>query len=111
MSDFQFYSPEDVISSNLQEIYSRMNMLCEQELAHLQELAAEITADLEDDTAFAFSLADLLPTEDRPLARDEDAIKKRYEERYGIYCSAADVIVAVNEGPEETAQKIIKEMM
>ena len=38
-------------------------------------------------------------------------IRKRYEERYGIYCSAADVIVAVNEGPDETAQKIIKEMM
>ena len=56
-------------------------------------------------------LSDLLPTEDRPLARDADAIRKRYEERYGIYCSAADVIVAVNEGPDETAQKIIKEMM
>ena len=69
MSDFQFYSPEDVISSNLQEIYSRMNMLCEQELAHLQELAAEITADLEDDTAFAFSLADLLPKDLNPPVR------------------------------------------
>ena len=63
MNDFRFYSPEDIICSNLQDVYARMNMLCEQELAHLQELAAEITKDLEDDDELAYSLADLLPQE------------------------------------------------
>ena len=61
MNDFRFYSPEDIICSNLQDVYTRMNMLYEQERAHLQELAAEITRDLEDDAELAYSLADLLP--------------------------------------------------
>ncbi len=42
MRDFSEYSPEDVIFSNLRENTKRADMLREQELAHLHELAAEI---------------------------------------------------------------------
>ncbi|MCH5198554.1 MAG: AAA family ATPase [Oscillospiraceae bacterium] len=38
----------------------------------------------------------LLPTDDRPLARDTEAIYKRYNERYDKYISAADETVPDN---------------
>lgn len=79
MNDFRFYSPEDIICANLHDIYSRMNMLCEQELAHLKELASEITGDLEDDAEFARSLTDLLPRDLNPpvhaLAQNETLLE------------------------------------
>lgn len=53
-------------------------------------------------------LKDLMPTSDRPLAKDSDAIKKRYEERYPIYKNTADEIVDNSVSPLECAQKIIK---
>lgn len=43
MRDFSTYSPEDVIAENLQELTERADMLTEQEIAHLRELATEIT--------------------------------------------------------------------
>lgn len=48
----------------------------------------------------------LMPTVDRPLARDVEAIKKRYEERYGIYCNAADVVIDADDTPVNIAKKI-----
>ena len=45
MKDFQSYSPESAIEENLRESALRMEMLSEQELSHLRELAVEITAD------------------------------------------------------------------
>ena len=48
----------------------------------------------------------LMPTVDRPLARDVEAIKKRYEERYGIYCDAADVVIDADDTPVNIAKKI-----
>jgi shikimate dehydrogenase len=53
----------------------------------------------------------LIPTEDRPLARDVEAIKKRYEERCGIYNETADVVIKVNGTPECVSKKIIEEMV
>jgi len=38
-------------------------------------------------------LNDLIATADRPLSSDREKLKKRYEERYDIYCKSADVIV------------------
>ena len=52
MRDFGGYSPESVIAENLQELTERTDILSEQEIAHLRELATEIA--LGDD------LADLL---------------------------------------------------
>lgn len=42
MKDFHVYSPTEIISVNLREIAERFNALCEQEWAHLRELATEI---------------------------------------------------------------------
>ena len=42
MRDFREYSPEDIILANLRESSNRRDMLTEQELAHLRELATEI---------------------------------------------------------------------
>ena len=44
MRDFQEYSPEDVILANLSENSKRSDLLREQELAHLSELALEIAS-------------------------------------------------------------------
>ena len=51
-------------------------------------------------------LAELIPTDDRPLASTVEAIKKRYEERYDIYVAAADEIVKTLGDPTLTAQEI-----
>ena len=51
----------------------------------------------------------LLPTEDRPLAKDREAIRRRYEERYDRYCQTADIRIPVAGTPEQAAQQIIKE--
>lgn len=54
-------------------------------------------------------LCDLIPTSDRPLASDADAIRKRYEERYERYLTVSDVRVDVKGTPESVAQNVIKE--
>ena len=52
MRDYSFYSPEDVIAENLKELTNRADLIGEQEIAHLRELANEI--------AMSGDLADLL---------------------------------------------------
>ena len=51
-------------------------------------------------------LADLLPTDDRPLANSSEAIRKRFEERYEIYCRSADEVIRNFETAESTADEI-----
>lgn len=51
-------------------------------------------------------LEELIPTGDRPLASTVDAIKKRYDERYGIYTASADEIVKTLGEAALTAQEI-----
>lgn len=41
--DYNLYSPEDIIAENLQELTERADLLGEQEIAHLRELAREIS--------------------------------------------------------------------
>ncbi len=61
MKPFQSYSPEDIISSNLQELNHRLGILYEQNKAHLQELARLIAEDgIHSD--FLSSLPDHRPT-------------------------------------------------
>lgn len=48
----------------------------------------------------------LIPTHDRPLASDVEAIKKRYAERYQIYLDAADVVIDADDTPVNIAKKI-----
>ena len=54
-------------------------------------------------------LDELIPTSDRPLASDREAIEKRYKERYPRYNAVADIVVAVDTDADGVADKIIKE--
>ncbi len=56
-------------------------------------------------------LSCLIPTDDRPLAKDVDAIKKRFEERYDIYTSTADVIIDADCDAQTVAEKIAKDFL
>lgn len=38
-------------------------------------------------------IEDIVPTQDRPLSSNTDELKKRYHERYDIYCSVADEVI------------------
>jgi shikimate kinase len=38
-------------------------------------------------------LEKLITTDDRPLSSNRELLTKRYNERYDIYCSLADIIV------------------
>ena len=51
-------------------------------------------------------LENLVPTADRPTASNLEAIKKRFEERYDIYCASADKIIGADCGAEEVSEKI-----
>ena len=51
----------------------------------------------------------LTATADRPLSADPEALRRRYEERYDIYCAAADLRVNGDGSPEDTAEWIEKE--
>ncbi len=48
----------------------------------------------------------LVPTSDRPLASDLEAIKRRYEERYDIYVREADLVIDADDQPVNVAKKI-----
>lgn len=51
----------------------------------------------------------LVPTCDRPTAFDTEHIMKRYEERFDLYCSAADITVKNNGPLEKTVEDILEE--
>ena len=53
------------------------------------------------------SLEKLIPTSDRPLSSDIEALKRRYNERYNIYLSSADVTVD-GDGTVSEVAEIIK---
>ena len=48
----------------------------------------------------------LIPTEDRPLSSTKDAMFQRYNERYPIYLSTADVVIENNSTPSAAAAQI-----
>lgn len=54
-------------------------------------------------------LEKLIATPDRPLSSSIEALKKRYEERYGVYTSTCDFIINADCTPEEVANKVLKE--
>ena len=53
----------------------------------------------------------LIATAARPLAAAREALRRRYEERYDLYCAAADLHIDGDGTVEETAQRIEKEWM
>ena len=54
---------------------------------------------------------DILPTDDRPLARDMEAVRQRYAERYPRYTSTADAAVPVRGSAEDVAAAIREEFL
>ena len=48
----------------------------------------------------------LVGTDDRPLSRDADALKKRYEERYSLYLECADAVIDGSGTVQEVADRI-----
>ncbi len=52
-------------------------------------------------------LKDLIPTDDRPTAKDTDMLKKRYDERYEIYKDCCDIHIAVHTDAYGVAEEII----
>lgn len=55
-------------------------------------------------------LPQLIPTKSRPLASTAEDIEKRFNERYGIYSSVADVRIDANGSAPMAADKIIKDL-
>ena len=53
-------------------------------------------------------LEKLIPTESRPLSSDREAIKRRYDERYDIYCSVCDEKIDANCEADTVADKILE---
>ncbi len=56
-------------------------------------------------------LENLIPTDDRPLSKNVNDIKKRFEERYDTYVSTADVIIDASCDAETVAERIIKDFL
>ena len=56
-------------------------------------------------------LENLVPTSDRPTASTFEAIKKRFEERYDIYCSSADKIIKADCEAKEVFEKIKEDFL
>ena len=48
----------------------------------------------------------LMPTADRPLSSSREAILKRYEERYPIYCTTADVVIDNGTSPDDAVHQV-----
>ncbi|MBQ9080384.1 MAG: AAA family ATPase [Clostridia bacterium] len=53
------------------------------------------------------SVENIVPTADRPLSRDREALQTRYRERYPIYCKAADIHLDANGSVDEVADRVI----
>ena len=51
----------------------------------------------------------LLPTPDRPLSSDNEALRRRYAERYQRYCTTCDVRIPNDGTPDEAVAAIRKE--
>ena len=56
-------------------------------------------------------LAELLPSEDRPLANSTEKLRVLYEARYSIYDSTADVVVPVRGTPESVTRAILEKLV
>ena len=55
-------------------------------------------------------IEDIVPTSDRPLSSDFEALKKRFEERYEIYVSSADEEICVDGNIDNSVNKILERL-
>ena len=56
-------------------------------------------------------LSSIVATSDRPLSSNREALEKRYNERYDIYCESADVHLKAGDDVCENAQKIKEDFL
>ena len=56
-------------------------------------------------------IENIIPTSDRPLASDREALEKRFKERFEIYKGSADVEINVNCDAEKIAEEIRKDFL
>ena len=56
-------------------------------------------------------LEDILPSDDRPLSRDREALEQRYRERYTRYTVTADTRIPVEGNADTVAQAIREEFL
>lgn len=54
-------------------------------------------------------IADIVPTADRPLALNKEALQKRFDERYQTYIKTCDKEIKVDDTAENIAEKIRKD--
>ena len=57
------------------------------------------------------NIDDIVPTADRPLALNKEALRQRFAERYDRYCSTADKIIQVTGDAAQVASLIGKEYL
>ncbi|MBQ9748414.1 MAG: shikimate dehydrogenase [Clostridia bacterium] len=57
------------------------------------------------------SLSKILPTDDRPLSRDREALEARFRERYPRYLATCDKEIVMDEIPENTVKAITEDML
>ncbi len=55
-------------------------------------------------------LESILPTSDRPLSSDREALEKRYNERYGIYSSCCNIHAKCGDDIDQNISLILKEL-
>ena len=55
-------------------------------------------------------IEDIIPTDDRPLSSDYEALKKRFEERYDIYVSSADKEIYVDGNVDNAVSRILESL-
>ncbi|MBR6568004.1 MAG: AAA family ATPase [Clostridia bacterium] len=55
-------------------------------------------------------LKDIVPTDNRPLSRDYEALRKRYEERYGIYLSACDEKIFIDGNVQNAVEGVVEKL-
>lgn len=55
-------------------------------------------------------LCDIVPTEDRPLSQNYEALKKRFEERYDIYVDSCDEEISVDGDVMSSVNKILEKL-
>lgn len=88
MAEIEAYSPEAIIQSNLAEGTARHRRICEQELAHLSELATEIAEGESLTSEFLASLSD----HRLPPVEPTDGVRARIDRVWKSVCLGTAIL-------------------
>ncbi len=116
-------TPDEIIGASGEKAFRDIESEVVYEASRLQNkvistgggaILREINVDLLKENGKIFFLdrpiEDICPTDDRPLSSNLDALKKRYEERYDIYCSCCDHHIKTEKTPNQTAELILEKL-